>query len=449
MRSLVAPLALLMVLALVPATGAQAPTGFEKCGADIVLVFKNPDLQPKPDGFVHASGYFFIQFQAIGERALEIEKFTFSFGKPLPPEARRCDTAEWITGAYLKNYRVDNDPRDGFFVPINTSLVPDGEYGAAVHAYDASGKELVRYYVSAKVDNGGRQSPRDPIAKDTTMPWPMVLPGDGEQTNSVDGLTVEFAEPITFIEARLNGQLLPLSEWTPPARDDDAVPDNPLNANTVTRVWGPGYKWEGRLETDDVLQVRAIDAWGNEAVKVLHLGDPTIGGRIELGFPQLQYVVEAQEKAADATGTATFNFSVKNTGNGSAHGNIVVERTEGLRTSFTQDHVTIKVGETLNTTLRVIAENGLQPGVYDVKGYMEYKRGEQEVREPWAVKFRLNAAQTAAPEDEVVSGTRPKPTVEAPATVAPKAEAPADTPAPGAIVVALGLLGAALVLRRR
>lgn len=455
MRTLATALVLLAALAPlpIPTTAAQPSQGFEKCGEDIVLVFKNPDLQPREDGKVHASGWFFIQFQAIGERALEIEKFTFSFGKPVEPALRTCDAPEWITGAYLKNYRVDNDPRDGFFVPINTTLVPDGEYGAAVHAYDASNKELVRYYISAMVDNGNRQSTRDPPQKDFTAPWPIVLPGDGEQTNTdVNGLTIEFAEPVLLVEARLNGALLPLEEWTPPARDDDAVPDNPVNPSLVNpRVWGPGFKWNGPVLTDDVLHVRAIDPWGNEANKILHIGDPTIGGRIDLGFPKLEYVVDAAERTANERGQATYNFTITNIGNGSAHGNIVLERTEGLRGKFSKDHVTIRPGENLTTTLTVTAEAGTQPGSYEQKGYFEYKHGEVEERVPFSVRFALAAAQTEAVPDAVVNGTeRPPGSIEEPTDTGPATTSGEEkgTPGPGLILVAAAAVAAAGIARR-
>src|SRR6266851_5227575 len=56
----------------------QPPAGFKRCGdPNLVLVFLNPDLKPDPkDQLIHASGTFFIQFQARGDDALKVEKFT-------------------------------------------------------------------------------------------------------------------------------------------------------------------------------------------------------------------------------------------------------------------------------------------------------------------------------------------------------------------------------------
>lgn len=450
-RLLLSVLLLSTAFIFVPSTvQAQTSSGFEKCGEDIVLVFKNPDLRPREDGKIHASGWFFIQFQAIGDKAMEIQKFTFSFGKPIPKEMRKCDTPQWITGAYLQNYRVDNDPRDGFFVPINTSLVPDGEYGAAVHAYDASGKELVRYYISAMVDNGGRASTRDPIKKDFTAPWPMVLPGDGEQTHPVSGLTIEFAEPIQRIDAYLNGVKLPLTDWTPPARDDDAIPDNPANPSVVERVWGPGYKWEGSILSDDVVKVVAVDMWNNSVEKVLHIGDPFIGGRIGHGTAELDVQINATEQTADDRGQASYKFSVANTGNGAAHGNIIINPQDGIRAKFSKDHITIGPGKALDTYLNVTALVGAEPKLYTITGYISYQHGEVEEQKPFSVSFRLTKSPTDVPEEETLVGSRPAEQTDdgAGEPVATGTEN-ADTPGPAAGLVALALVGAALVLRRR
>src|SRR5688500_5980008 len=81
------------------------------CGVKLVL--KNPDLQGDASGVISASGWFFIQFQAIGPGSERVDSFTFSFGRSVPPQAQSCATPVWITGAYLLNYRGDYTPEDG------------------------------------------------------------------------------------------------------------------------------------------------------------------------------------------------------------------------------------------------------------------------------------------------------------------------------------------------
>lgn len=442
-----------------------ADHGFHSCGEEIALVFLNPDLRVQSDGYVHASGFFFIQFQAIGEKALEIEKFQFSFGKPIPPSGITCDTPEWVTGAYLKGYRADDNPADGFFVPINTTNVPDGEYAAAVSAFDSDGVELTRYYVSAMVENGCPYGYRDPacpgtyVSKDKVMPWPMVLPGDGEQTNSVGGLTVEFAEPLRAkadgnpdIEIYLNKIL---QSWTPfdvPLRDDDVVPDNPFAPSAIqTRKWGPGMQVATSVRNGDIIRVVAYDLNNNRVEKILHIGDSTIGGRIELSAAEL--VIEGDGMAKTANDSiAYYSLAVKNTGKGSAHGNLIVDQPpENLRASFDNDHITIGEGQTHFANLTVIALEGLSPGSYDISGYATYKKGDIEEKKPFKVKFVLEETSNITQsefQNKAASGDLPQ----APPTPVEAAEEEVPEkkrlPAPAA-VLALAIVGAAAAARRK
>jgi hypothetical protein len=141
LQRLVIALSVLALLGLTPPATAQQP--FEQCG-ELQLVFRNADLQRRSDGFVHASGSFFAQFQAIGPTADEITFFGFSFGpvqSPIEDDTEVggmtvCDAPPqaWFTGAYILNYRADTNPDDGFFINLQTDLVPDGTYAAAEHA---------------------------------------------------------------------------------------------------------------------------------------------------------------------------------------------------------------------------------------------------------------------------------------------------------------------------
>ncbi|HLE48296.1 MAG TPA: hypothetical protein VI818_08370, partial [Candidatus Thermoplasmatota archaeon] len=205
MRTVVFLFPLLAVLSLFTSTQALSNDDDGQCGVKLVL--KNPDLQEASDGFIHASGWFFIQFQAVGPDADRVKSFAFSFGKAAPDGYSNCNVGgQAVTGAYILNYRGDYTPEDGFFVPINTTLVRDDEYGAAVHAYDqpnAQGREIGRFYAKARVENGCAvmgcrdKTTADILKQDKVKPWPRVLPGDGKQTNGdVKGLTIEFAESV-------------------------------------------------------------------------------------------------------------------------------------------------------------------------------------------------------------------------------------------------------------
>lgn len=439
--------------------------GFHSCGAEIALVFLNPDLRVQDDGYVHASGFFFIQFQAIGEKAIEIEKFQFSFGKPLPESAHSCDTPEWVTGAYLKGYRADDNPADGFFVPINTTNVPDGEWAAAVSAFDANGIELTRYYVSAMVENGCPFGYRDPACPDTyaahdkVQPWPMVLPGDGEQTNSVGGLTVEFAEPLRVradgkpdVEIYLNKVLQSWTEFDVPMRDDDVVPDNPLVSSPVqSRQWGPGFQVGTSLRNGDIIRVVAYDSNSNRVEKILHIGDTTIGGRIELSAAELTIGGDGMEKIANDS-VAHYSLAVKNTGKGSAHGNLIVDQPpENLRASFDNDHITIGEGQTHFANLTVIALEGLAPGNYDISGYATYKKGDVEEKKPFKVKFVLSESSNVTEQEfatKAAAGELPQAPPTPAATEELEETAPKKRlPAPG--VAAVGALALLALARRR
>ncbi|MCA1819983.1 MAG: hypothetical protein LC620_08060, partial [Halobacteriales archaeon] len=117
--------AILLGLAAAVALLATASAQTHHCPADdsLLLIFKNPDLQPQPDGFIHAQGQFFAQFQAIGKDADKIKVFGFSFGPDTRDfDEQSCAAPVWVTGTYVPNYRADRDATDGFFIPVKTML---------------------------------------------------------------------------------------------------------------------------------------------------------------------------------------------------------------------------------------------------------------------------------------------------------------------------------------
>ena len=427
LRLLIAiPLALLACAAAVPSASAQDANGFERCGDDgLVLVFMNPDLKMQDDGFVHASGSFFIQFQARGEKAFDIETFKFSFGKALPTST--CASPEWVTGAYLKNYRADYDWRDGFFVPINTCNVPDGEYAAAISAYNKDQVELVRYYTKAIVENGPGNS-KDERCKnpDRTKPWPMILPGDGERTDGGQGLYVEVGEAVSSIEGFVNGRKVVLTETQGPERDDDVIPDlgyhpalrdTPLANSQVEKRRYPAFTWAGELGDGDVVKIVVTDQWGNVAEKIAHLGDPTIGGRVTLAKPEFELKVEPTEATAGADGTAVYNVTyVTKTAEG-LHADLYVrgenggDLPPGITYRLSPNHVMMGGNEDLDGTIRIVATPDVKPGAYKALFVASYLSGEQRLEKSVLLTFRVDTApetnftqrEQAAGEDERIA----------------------------------------------
>jgi hypothetical protein len=400
---------------------SQAPAGFKRCGdPNLVLVFLNPDLRPAEDGYIHASGTFFIQFQARGESALKIEKFTFSFGELLPDGTDLCDTPEWVTGAvYIKDYRCDPDPADGFFVPIDTYNVPDGAYGAAVSAYDGNGQELVRYYAKAKVDNGRNEvtwaqetatvlaGGQRPFYPDRIMAWPMILPGDGQLTGieqeaaqaggGAAGLYIEVAEDVSGIEAFINGARLELKDVTPPDRDDDLVPCTAAGEGQVTNhAWGRAWTWDGLVTEQDVVKVRITDLSGNVAEKVVHVGDPTIGGRVVGTETDVNVEFDEPQKESDDNATAVYNVTYTTAKNAGAHADLFVRTKdgkalpEGLVARLRPNHIQMGADETLKGTMTLTGTNA-SLGTYDLSLVVDFLSGEVRIQKTKDFKFILNA----------------------------------------------------------
>jgi hypothetical protein len=350
-----------------------------QCG-DLRLLFGNQDLNrdfQAEGGIVQAQGSFFIQFQAIGEGAQDITRFSFSFGKSHPEindnEILNCNEAlpdnplgKGTAGVYIPFYRSDFNSDNGFFIPIETRNVPDGDYAAAVHAYTGEWPnyvEVARAWALAEVVNcAGTGAPLDycngeefdddenVIANDHTQPWPWVLPGDGQQTHDVDGLTIEVLEPVASINASLNGELLELEEWTPPPRDRDVIPMNDAGSDGANplegcpadqslpplcthQVYSYGWKWEGPIDIGDIIQVEVVDRNGNEVFKSLFWDG--VGGVIDIDFPEIDFnLLSRPEQTIKAGEELRYEMRVENTGGSEAHADFWLALDGGPREMF-------------------------------------------------------------------------------------------------------------------
>jgi hypothetical protein len=456
MRTLAATVLGILAVALAPVPAASAQ--MHNCG-DIQLVFRNPDLQPGADELIRASGQFFAQFQAIGEGADEIEVFGFSFGPDtMDFDEEACDRPVWFTGPYVINYRADRNPDDGFFIPLKTSLVPDGQYAAAVHAYDAGGEELARFWARAIVDNCDAAGPVPPARcdgdqaqntrQDTTAPWPMVLPGDGQPLEG-HTFTVEFGEPISWYSVHLNGDNITgnMTEWEGRIWDADYMPDYgpagtgeavaPPCSGTPGQTcikYGPAYEWTERaLTNDDFVRIEAADLAGNVAIKSIHIGSSVAGGAITEDIPILSHTVAATELTVAPTETAVFQFTIENYGGGTGHPAAAATGPPGWDIEWQPPHVPVDSGQTVTQELLVTPPAGATTGTYEVQATLTYAAGGEEKVLAQALTVLVNGNAPQSDDngtDEGGGGSK-------------------GSPAP-AMPVALALfVAAAVVLRRR
>lgn len=482
---------ILLTAAIPPAEAqTQQPQGFKACGItdELVLVFLNPDLSKIDEsGYGHASGKFFVQFQARGPKAMEIDKLYFSFGKPAGSAV--CDAAEWYTeGAFIKNYRADFDWKDGFFVPINTLNVPDGEYIAALSAYSATGTELVRYWAKYKVENGCTRlgcQPAEYVEQDKILPWPMILPGDGIRTDGKAGLYIEVGEPVKEVKAWLgthDGQkLLELTNATPPLRDDDPFPDvpssptgepttlecagvDPQTTNFCAKQWGMAWEWPGVIGDEAVIRVRLVDLNGNVGEKVVHVGDPTIGGRVSGGAPELQFDIPEVAQSTDSEGRAVWNVTYKSLADDGVHGDVFLHNLDGsaIAAPFTgrvqPNHVMMGGHEERTGTVTIVAGPDATPGSYEFQLVVNYLAGEARVEKATGLKLQVvdrasgNAdqqEQIASTAGETVEGTRGEKLTSTNASSVVPEEAPKDSPSAGALLVGAALAVAGVLATRR
>ncbi len=392
-------LAILLVSSLmsIPNVGAQAGE-WNNCG-DVDLIFRNPDLNPAADGFIHASGSLFAQFQAIGGAADQIETFGFSFGAYSPGtgdiDESACDQPVWFTGPYVLNYRADTDPTDGFFINLQTALVPDGQYIAAVHAYDGSDNEMARFWSRAVVDNcdgdvGSRctDDSAQHARQDRIVPWPIILPGDGALPSGKTGMTIEFAEDLSDLQVYLNGEDITasLDDWEGRTWDNDLIPGygpNGLGNILVPECsqqppqscshLGEAYQWTARdLTADDVIRVVATDRAGNVATKDIHLGSTTAGGAITQDAALVTMTANEVSKTISPGAGAEFPVTITNTGGGQGHINPFAEGPEGWVVEWEKPHYVVDSGKSLNTYVIVDPPRSAAPGTYDINASLEY-----------------------------------------------------------------------------
>ena len=447
-------------LFLLSAPHASAQT--HSCGST-QLVFLNPDLQPQGDGYIHAQGQFFAQFQAIGADATKIKVFGFSFspvGQETGQEA--CGAPVWVTGAYIQNYRADYDPTDGFFIPVVTPLVPDGTYNAAVHAYDENNNELARFWGLAIVDNcdGDLGAKCDTDAAqmqkhDKTEPWMMVLPGDGK---ALDGhkLTLEFGEDINRYTVYLNGRNITseMTEWDGRLWDADYVPDYAPGAGQLPHCgpapapamncmkYGPAYEWTTRALVDaDVVRVEAWDRAGNYALKAIHVGSGITGGAISGDLPALEDTVDHLEQTAAPGKSAVFGFDIQNRGAGTGHPFADAKMPtqwscpvkDGVNPCYEWQpvHVVVGPGEKKHQELLVNVPANTEHGIYTINATLTYAKGGDTV----VLAQRLTVL---VGEGGGVGGN---------GTAGPNGDKASFT-LPGPVILSV-LLGAAFALRRR
>ena len=414
-------LLLLAVLAAPVALAQSDAEGFEKCGdTELTLVFLNPDLGLQSDGYVHASGTFFIQFQARGEPALTIESLKFSEGVEANGISS-CDTPEWVSeGMLLKNYRADYEPRDGFFIPINTCNVPNGKYVAGISVYDKDLKELVRYWTKALVDNGPGNTKQERCTyPDRTAPWPMILPGDGERLDGGHGLYVEVGETLSEITAWVNNVRVPLTEGLGPERDDDllvdlgyhpTLRDSGLTEAAVEKRQYPTYTWPGEVRDGDVVKVRAVDMWGNVAEKIVHVGDPTIGGRATLVAPDFELQIPQTDLTADANGSASYPVRYVTKSAEGLHADLYVRNEsggmdlpKGITYRLSPNHVMMGGNEDLDGTIQLLATPDAALGTYKVLFAANYLAGADREEKVVPLTFRVEEAPSGDTSAEPVA----------------------------------------------
>lgn len=310
----------LLVLAAVPASvqAQEDGEGITYCGEErhgVQLRNHNRDLNPWNDPvpedhayrdsdsvpevdpvLVESSWQFINQVQTVVDpdhprspplesgKAGSIQSWWFGFGpiKDIAVFEGAADCKKpWSPGIQLYSYRSDANPEDGFFIPINTTGVPDGTYGYVVYACTE------REYASCQPTGVDDPETGEPIIEDNLVaagwgkatvyngrehceegelqgtplaghdlscmrsydfiePWPKILPGDGTQTNdeACDApaqrcLTIEFGERLASMEGSqapnqtavrlwVNGveKTDQLEVWTPPERDNDLIPGN-------------------------------------------------------------------------------------------------------------------------------------------------------------------------------------------------------------------------------
>lgn len=448
-------LVLLAASLAVPRSGAQ----IQSCNKDLTLFIRNPDIVPDADGVFHVSGSLLVQFQVIGAEADKIEAFGLSFGFDLPTGEEVCSLPPqaWLTGLYLEGYAVDQDKSDGFFIAINSNgqTSPQAQLGVAVHGYDASHKEVARFWGLVDLDHCGVQPSLgcpDSDFPDFTMPWPILLPGDGIDA-PVDGFAFEFNEKLSALRVELNGNdVTPeLQEWTErPTWDQDNFPDGgpdglfltvaapctlPAPIHSCGPLSGPAYKWTDRKLTDaDIVRIIATDLKGNVATKEIHIGSSVAGGTISDGVPILQMTFDQSSVATPAGQNATFPMVMVNSGGGTAHPFARADVPPGWTYKWVPEHKPVPPGGKESQELQVAVPANATPGNYPIRAVIEY----QQAQDPQTLESQLSV--------DVLPGAGGASTLAGDAAGAAKAGKGAPGIGPVAILAVVGL---AMALRRR
>lgn len=392
-----------VALAFLAGTAPTAQAQIQSCGEGLELFIRNPDIVPDGNGVFHVSSRLLLQFQVIGDRADEIEAFGLSFGADLPTGDEVCalPAAGWLTGLYLEGYSVDLDKTDGFFIAINSNgqTSPQYDLGVAVHGYDANHQEIARFWGIVRLDHcGGQPSLGCPDGDypDFTMPWPILLPGDGSKS-FVEGFTFEFNEQLSSLRVELNGEDITsqIEEWAErPIWDQDSFPDagpgglflgtvppcsQPDPVQTCGPLAGPAYKWTLRALNDaDIVRIVASDLKANLAIKEIHIGSSVAGGTIADGLPNLQMTFRKSLQAARPGESALFTMSMQNLGGGDGHPFARAEVPAGWTYEWVPGHEPVPAGGTSEQVLNVLVPANATTGRYPVRPIIEYRQGTED-----------------------------------------------------------------------
>lgn len=403
---------------------APAEAQIQSCGEGFELFIRNPDIVPDSSGVFHVSGRLLVQFQVIGERADEIEAFALSFGFDIPTGEEVCQLPPqaWATGAYLEAYAMDDDKSDGFFIAINSNgqTSPQADLGVAVHGYDASGTEVARFWGIVRLDHcGGQPSAGCPDADfpDFTMPWPILLPGDGAES-PVSGFAFEFNEELSDLRVELNGEdvTAELQEWTDrPQYDQDNMPDggpggiwiDTMPKCTIPEVQscgplaGPGYVWTQRAMTDaDVIRVIATDVKGNIATKEIHIGSSVAGGTIADGLPILQMTFDNSTLPAEPGSTAVFRMTMQNNGGGEGHPFARASVPDGWDYEWVPGHKPVPAGGSSEQEFHVKIPENATLGRQPVRAIIDYRQGSEDKTLESALNVEVVAPEVPIETDE-------------------------------------------------